>query len=199
MSVAPFDFDVSTTDWVVRNRAEPWTSMWQMVTVLGDTLTLTLVVIGVFVLAWLAGRIDLSVLIVVGSLLGWALMVLLKHLFARERPPVAERLIDIGGLSFPSGHAMLSTVILGLATVICYRIYPWLRAHPAVLVLPPLVVVAIGLSRVYLGVHWFSDVIVGWSVGLGWLAVCLVAHAQIVRRLAQRRSGTKTTPVRADA
>lgn len=191
-ALAPFSFDITGADWVVEHRAEPWTSLWQMVTVLGDTVTLTLVVIGVFVLAWMAGRIDLSALIVLGSVFGYALMVILKHTFGRQRPPVADRLIDVGGLSFPSGHAMLTTVVLGLTTVVCYRIYPWMRAHPIMLLVAPAVTVAVGLSRVYLGVHWFSDVLIGWTIGVAWLLLCLLAHAQIMRRISLRGIGTRT-------
>lgn len=195
MSLAPFGFDHRVTTWVVGIRSEPWNSLWQMITVLGDTLTLTLVVIGVFVLAWLGERIDLAALIVFGGVSGSLLMVTLKHLLGRQRPPVADRLIDVGGLSFPSGHAMTSTVIYGLTAVICYRLYAWVRAHPLVLLAAPLAVTAIGMSRVYLGAHWASDVLFGWMFGLIWLAVCLVGHRQIVRWVnARTRSAALSAP-----
>lgn len=179
MSLSPFAFDQSVTHWVLGIRGEPWNSLWQMVTVLGDTLTLTLVVIAVFVLAWMGNRIDLAALIAAGTLSGYALMSILKHTFGRQRPPIADRLIDVGGLSFPSGHAMMSTVVYGLAAVICYRLYAWVREHPLVLAVAPLLAVVVGLSRVYLGAHWLSDVLIGWTLGAVWIAVCLIAHAQI--------------------
>lgn len=181
MMLSPFGFDHAVTDWVVSIRAEPWNSLWQMVTVLGDSLTLTLVVIGVFVLAWLGERIDLAMLIAVGGALGYLVMFLLKQLFGRERPPLADRLIDVDSLSFPSGHAMMSTAIYGLTAVICYRLYAWVRENPLILLIAPALVLVIGMSRVYLGVHWASDVIFGWALGLIWLGVCLVMHRQIVR------------------
>ncbi|KJR06179.1 phosphatase PAP2 family protein [Gordonia sihwensis] len=186
-----FPIDERITDWVVHSRHEPLTSVMQFLTVLGDTLTVVLVVIGVLVLAWVGNRIDLSALIVVGSLSGYVLMVLLKLLFARPRPPVTDRLIDVGGASFPSGHAMLSTVVYGLSAVILYRLYPRVRARPLILLWIPALIAVIGLSRVYLGVHWTSDVVFGWLFGLIWLLVCLVAHAQLVRRPALLRVGTK--------
>ncbi|GAA4738470.1 phosphatase PAP2 family protein [Gordonia alkaliphila] len=181
MSLSPFGFDHSTLDWVLSVRAEPWNSLWQMVTVFGDTLTLTLVAIGVFVLAWVGERIDLAALIAFGGVSGYLVMVLLKSVFGRARPPVADRLIDIGSLSFPSGHAMMSTVIFGLTAVIVYRLYVWVRLHPGVLLLAPGAALIIGASRVYLGAHWASDVLAGWALGLVWLALCLLAHKQIVR------------------
>ncbi|MFC0314441.1 phosphatase PAP2 family protein [Gordonia phosphorivorans] len=181
MSLSPFGFDTSTLDWVLSIRAEPWNSLWQLVTVFGDTLTLTLVTIGVFVLAWLGDRIDLAALIAVGGISGYVVMVLLKGAFGRSRPPVVDRLVEVGTLSFPSGHAMMSTVIFGLTAVIVYRLYPWVRGHPGILFVAPGLALVIGVSRVYLGAHWASDVLAGWAIGVVWVALCLLAHRQIVR------------------
>lgn len=181
MTLSPFRFDPTITDWLVDIRAEPWDSLWQFITVFGDPLTLTLVVIGFFVLAWLGDRIDLAALIVFGgvstSLLLWAL----KHLFRRDRPPVTDRLLEVHGLSFPSGHTLNATVVYGLAALICYQLYGWIREHPAALLAAPVLVLAIGSSRVYLGVHWTSDVIMGWSIGLLWLGVCVMLHQWVSR------------------
>ncbi|ALG83801.1 phosphoesterase [Gordonia phthalatica] len=186
-----FPIDDRITDWVVESRHEPLTSVMHMVTAMGDTLPLTLVVIGVFVVAWLSNRIDLASMIVVGSLSGYILMMILKLLFSRDRPPVEDRLIDVGGAAFPSGHAMLSTVVYGLTAVVAFRVFPRVRERAVALVWLPILVLLIGVSRVYLGVHWASDVLFGWLFGLIWLAVCLFGHAQIVRRPALLRMGTK--------
>lgn len=194
MALSPFDFDQSVTTWVVSIRAEPWNSLWQMVTVLGDTLTLTLVVIGVFALAWLKERIDLAALIVFGYISVYILMSLLKRVLGRERPPVVDRLIDVGGLSFPSGHAMCSTVIFGLTAVICYRLYPAVRERPGILLVAPALVLLIGMSRVYLGAHWASDVLAGWILGVIWVGVCLVGHQQITKWVRLRTQPAPRTP-----
>lgn len=186
MSLSPFGFDQSATDWVVSVRAEPWDSFWQFVTVFGDPLTMTLVMIGVVVLAWLGNRIDLAALIVFGSLSSSAVLWILKHLFGRARPPVSERLLEVGGMSFPSGHTLNSTVIYGLTAVICFQLYPWVRANRAVLAIAPVLIVGIGLSRVYLAAHWLSDVLVGWLVGIVWLGVCLAIHQGVSRWIRER-------------
>lgn len=191
-----FPIDDQITDWVVDSRHEPLTSVMHMVTAFGDTLTLTLVVIGVFVIAWLANRIDLAALIVVGSLSGYVLMAVLKLLFGRDRPPIDDRLIDVGGASFPSGHAMMSTVVYGLTAVVVYRVYPRVRERALALLWLPVLTVLIGISRVYLGVHWASDVFFGWVFGVIWVAVCLFGHAQLVRRPALLRVGTKRSVTR---
>ena len=188
----PFGFDHEVTDTIVNARAEPWTSMVQFITVMGDTLTLSLVVIGVFVLAWMAGRIDFAALIVGGSIAGYLVMILLKAVFSRDRPPIDLRLIDVGQQSFPSGHAMLSTIIYGLSVIILHRLYPWVRERALWLLAAPALVVLIGLSRVYLGVHWLSDVIFGWLFGFIWLAFCVAGHLQLARRRQLMRAQRQT-------
>lgn len=75
--------------------------------------------------------------------------------------------------------------------MIVFRLYSRVRARAAVLLWAPVLVVLIGLSRVYLGVHWASDVLFGWIFGMVWLMVCLTAHSQLVRRPALLRVGTK--------
>ena len=178
----PFGFDHTVTESVLRSRSEPWTSMVQLITVFGDTLTLALVVIGMFVLAWLAGRIDFAALLVAGSLSGYLVMVIMKAIFSRDRPPVDWRLIDVGQQSFPSGHAMMSMLIYGMAAIMLHRLYPQVRDHWPWLITAPILVLLIGLSRVYLGVHWLSDVIFGWLFGFIWLALCIAGHLQFARR-----------------
>ncbi|MCF8586867.1 phosphatase PAP2 family protein [Gordonia liuliyuniae] len=188
----PFGVDDTVTDWILSHRGEPWTSFMQFITVWGDTLTLTLVVIGVAVLAWMAGRIDFAAMIVAGSLSGWALMSLLKVIFARDRPPVDDRLIEIGGYSFPSGHSMLSLVVYGLAVIIVHRLYPRVRERAGWLVVGPVLVALIGFSRVYLGVHWLSDVLFGWLFGAIWVTLCVAVHVQSSRRRQAARAARRT-------
>jgi len=94
------------------------------------------------------------------------LNVLLKLLFARPRPAVWARLSEASGYSFPSGHAMASAAIYGgIALAVSMR-FPKLRIWGPLL--GTLLVFVIGVSRVYLGVHYPSDVIAGWACGLSW-------------------------------
>lgn len=173
MMLSPFPADIRITDSVVAGRSEPWTSIMHLITAFGDTMTLFLVMLAVFVLAWLGRRPDLSLLILFGSVTGYFLMVLLKLAFGRPRPPIEDRLQDVGTLSMPSGHAMVSVIVYGFAAVILFRTFPLIRRHPWWLLGFPVLVIAIGFSRIYLGVHWMSDVVFGWIFGLLWLALCL--------------------------
>jgi undecaprenyl-diphosphatase len=108
-----------------------------------------------------------------GSALGGLLMaLLLKGLFTRARPDVAFHSTLATGYSFPSGHAMMSAVVFLTLAALVARIMPqWhLRAYAmgAALALSGLV----GLSRIYLGVHWASDVAAGWAAGSAWALLC---------------------------
>jgi len=99
------------------------------------------------------------------------LNLLLKKLFARDRPQLWERTVDVRFYSFPSGHAMISMVIYGLLGYFLGTRFPkqrwWIYSLTVVLV------AAIGLSRLYLGVHWPTDVIAGYTAGLVWLIACI--------------------------
>lgn len=187
MLLSPSDFDQSIADAVVDARTDAMTTVAQIVTVTGNTLFLVAVAtVAVLVLA-VRHAYPEAVLVAAGSAIGYALMVGLKHVVARPRPPVADRLIDIDTFSFPSGHAMMSMIVYCLLGAALYRTVPWVRAHAAVLVLAPLWSVAVGCTRVYLGVHWTTDVIAGWLIGAAWVVLCL----WLCRRWAPRATAAR--------
>ncbi len=99
----------------------------------------------------------------------------LKEIFARERPSQIISLISVDSYSFPSGHSMMSAVIyLSLAALIA-RIQPTRRIKIYVLSLALVLTFLIGISRIYLGVHYPTDVLAGWSIGLVWALLCWLA------------------------
>ncbi len=109
---------------------------------------------------------------------GWLLNTVLKHAFQRTRPDI-QHLIEVGGYSFPSGHAMISTAFYGMLGYLLW-LYLRERSMPAwpVIVLTMCLVFFIGVSRVYLGVHFPSDVIAGFAAGGVWLIACIIGlHA----------------------
>lgn len=99
------------------------------------------------------------------------LNVLLKQLFSRARPALWDRVVDVGQYSFPSGHAMVSMVIYGFIGYILANRYR--RQQWWIISLTTLLVIAIGFSRLYLGVHWPTDIIAGYAAGLVWLIACI--------------------------
>jgi membrane-associated phospholipid phosphatase len=107
---------------------------------------------------------------------------LLKGFFQRPRPHFAHPLVVESSYSFPSGHAMESFVVYGMLAYLAVLL--WLRsweARVAVICGAALVVVLIGFSRMYLGVHYFSDVVAGYAAGGVWLSA-LITGAETIRR-----------------
>ncbi len=103
---------------------------------------------------------------------GAVLNLLLKHLFQRARPELF-RVVEESGYSFPSGHAMVSMCFYGMAAFLIMRLVPSWRGRLTVMTLAVLLIVAIGISRIYLGVHYPSDVVAGYAAGSTWLALCV--------------------------
>jgi undecaprenyl-diphosphatase len=119
-----------------------------------------------------------AVLLVVGLAGGVALSEGLKAFFGRARPPEAYQAVETLNASFPSGHALLSTVFYLSLGVMLTRAFPRKRLKAFVLGTAVFIALLIGLTRVYLGAHWASDVIAGWCAGAAWaMALWLVAYA----------------------
>ena len=139
-------------------------------------VTVIVTLLFVFTKKWRTGLwYGLTVLIGSGFLNG-----LIKYLYQRVRPDQIEHLIEQEGYSFPSGHAMGSMIVYGGLLFLIIR-YLATKRHSLVwlkwtfLVFFGLLILSIGLSRIYLGVHYPSDVIAGFSLGLTWLSFSIAA------------------------
>lgn len=171
--------DARVLDWMIAHRGEPLTSVARVITDLGDTLSMT--VLATITVCWLLWQRHwaCAVLVAVTSLGAGLLVVVIKQLVGRNRPPELSRLVYEPSLSYPSGHTLGSTVVVGIVaiTLIPRLRRQWVRVVATVLAV--LFPVAVGLSRVYLGVHWLSDVLAGWTIGLIWLAVCVTVFTVV--------------------
>jgi undecaprenyl-diphosphatase len=154
--------------------------LFWVVTQLGDTVALT--VLGVVVALYLLRRHQrLLALVWLAALLGGALLDQgLKVAFGRERPSFRDALIHETTKSFPSGHSFSSMVAYGFLAYLLFLTLPRRWALTAAVGLAALIAL-IGFSRMYLGAHYFSDVLGGFAVGACWLAAC-VSGVETVRR-----------------
>lgn len=177
MILAEPPIDRGMLDLAVDIRSGFWTSVAEALSWLGSISVLTVIVIAASAVFAAFGRWRSAAAVLFGSWSAYWLMIGLKALFDRDRPPVSARLIHASHQSMPSGHAMMSLVVFGLIAACLYRSSGWIRQHPDILMLAPVLSLAIGVSRVYLGVHWFTDVVIGWVLGAAWVALVVwVAH-----------------------
>tara|TARA_R110002095_G_scaffold153555_1_gene133487 strand:- start:1186 stop:1941 length:756 start_codon:yes stop_codon:yes gene_type:complete len=131
---------------------------------------------------WIEGKKRVILLLFSAAIGGQILSSTLKYFFSRPRPDIVPHLSHVYTSSFPSGHSMLSAVIyltLGalLASVISNTI---LKIY--VLSVAILITLLVGLSRIYLGVHYPTDVIAGWIAGLGWALFCWMIARWLQKR-----------------
>ncbi|MDB5460529.1 MAG: phosphoesterase [Caulobacteraceae bacterium] len=152
----------------------PWwlTTAATDVTSLGSITVLSIIVLLVFGLIASLRRVREASVLLVASVGGMLLTALLKDVFQRDRPPLVLHLAPAVNASFPSGHATLSaTVYLTLGALIAHFAG---RRRVRIYALSAAVILAliVGFSRVYLGVHWPTDVLAGWCVGSAWALVC---------------------------
>ncbi|MGB3415857.1 MAG: phosphatase PAP2 family protein [Mesorhizobium sp.] len=127
-------------------------------------------------------RAALFVLIVLGG--GQLLLSLLKLAVDRPRPEIVSHLAEVLTLSFPSGHAMGAAVAYGTLAALACRFAPGRASRICLWVVAVLATLLVGISRVYLGVHWPSDVLAGWCAGAAWAAACWLALQHVSRKCA---------------
>jgi undecaprenyl-diphosphatase len=123
-----------------------------------------------------------SIFLVAAIAGGATVSTLLKAGFDRPRPDIVAHLVDVNTTSFPSGHAMNSAVVYLTLGALLARSQPERMVRIYILAVAIGLTLAIGFSRVYLGVHWPSDVMAGWCVGAGWAVLCSIAARKLQHR-----------------
>jgi undecaprenyl-diphosphatase len=164
-------------------------------TTLGGTTNLTLFVLIAVIFLLLHRRVASALLVIVAVLGGTAISELIKSLFGRDRPPLIYRAVETSNASFPSGHAMLSTITYLTLGAMLAQVMPGRRQKVFVFATAVVLALIIGASRVYLGVHWLTDVLAGWSLGAAWAMVCWLAAWAIRRFLAEHKTPVQEPPV----
>jgi undecaprenyl-diphosphatase len=137
-------------------------------TALGGVTVLTLVSLVAFGAAVFSGRAKLGGAALAAVIAGSAATSLLKSGYARPRPDLVEHGTWVSNASFPSGHSMMSAVVYLTLAILVARIQKRHRVRGFIVGVAVLVTVLVGVSRVYLGVHWPTDVFAGWFLGAAW-------------------------------
>lgn len=165
-----------------------WTHAFRAITFLGSVGFVTAASVCVF--AWLVWRRqhDRMLLFALTMLGGSVLNIVLKHLFHRQRPILENPMVTLASYGFPSGHTMGSTTLYGCLAIFAAGAICNSLGRVAVFAAAALWVLLIGASRIYLGAHYFTDVIGALAAGVCWLTFCWTA-VETLHRWKQRPHG----------
>jgi membrane-associated phospholipid phosphatase len=166
----PILLDITILQWIHTQSTPFLDGLFLFFTTIGNVEYI--LPITVLILAYLVyGRKRQSALMLLFGVGGAAVSnVILKLLFQRDRPSFWQSAITETGYSFPSGHAMISS-----ALILCIIILLWnTKYRLASIITGAIIVILIGVSRLYLGVHYPTDVIAGWSVSLVWVLIVAI-------------------------
>ncbi|OLN22504.1 hypothetical protein BTO30_09365 [Domibacillus antri] len=169
--IAAFDMAVITEvqSWVNEGR----TARMVMITDLASVLFLTAATAVIALFLIIRKRYGWALFFIFANAVGGLFNGLLKELFKRQRPDILP-LIEQGGYSFPSGHSMGSFIFYGALSFMLFRLLKgkWKKMIGAAAA--GCMIILVGLTRIYLGVHYPSDVIAGFSIGAAWLLFCIM-------------------------
>lgn len=157
------------------------------VTALGTGVVVIMVVLVAALFLWLTKHKHSAALLLVVTIGAIVLNGILKGVFRRERPDIFEWGTEVFSSSFPSGHAMSAAVVYGTIAYLAGRLQRthWARVVTAIVAIGLIVLIA--ASRIYLGVHYPSDILAGMAVGFAWAAFCM-ATLEALQLVARRRA-----------
>lgn len=152
------------------------------ITALGGATVLGLMTIAVTGFLLMEKKRGAALFVLAAVAGGTVLSAILKLAIARSRPDIVPHLVDVHTASFPSGHAMLSAVVYLTLGGLLSRVERPRRVKIYVLSVAVILTLLIGVSRVYLGVHWPTDVLAGWCAGAAWATLCWRIALALQRR-----------------
>ena len=152
------------------------------ITALGGVTVLTLITVLVVGFLVASRKFSTAMFVAVAVASGALVNSALKGFFVRPRPEIVPHLIEVSSTSFPSGHAMNSAMAYLTLAALVARSQERVSVRLYLLGTAMALTLLVGLTRVYLGVHWPSDVLAGWSIGALWAALC-----SLIGKLLQRK------------
>jgi membrane-associated phospholipid phosphatase len=164
--------DTTWREWVIDRRSGTLDAVFTVISTMGSSVVLAPVAV---VLAMVLGMRNQrsDALLVSATTLGALLLgPLLKSVIERPRPEHGH-LVAVNSWAYPSGHSLTSMAVLGVLIALAVRHLTVRATRTAAIATGVLLIAAVGVSRVYLGVHWPTDVLAGWLVGSVWLGLCL--------------------------
>ena len=161
------------------------------ITSLGGATVIGLAVAAIVGFLLLQGMSRTALFVFLASAGGWLLNNGLKAVFARPRPDVVPHLHEVMSLSFPSGHAMTSAAVYLTLGAMLMRISERRLTKIYCMAIAMLATLLIGSSRVYLGVHYPTDVLAGWMIGMSWALLVWLIERRIERQAGMKKEQAK--------
>lgn len=152
------------------------------ITALGSTGVLTIMVLSVVGFLAMTRKSNAAILVLVSVVGGTLLSQTMKFAFARPRPDLVPHGAEVYTASFPSGHSMMSAVVYLTLGALLARTQPDRSVKVYIMTIAVVLTALVGISRVYLGVHWPTDVLAGWSLGGVWALLCWLVMVWLQRR-----------------
>lgn len=152
------------------------------ITALGSTGVLTIMVLSVVGFLAMTRKRHAAILVLASVVGGTLLSQTMKFAFARPRPDLVPHGAEVYTASFPSGHSMMSAVVYLTLGALLARTQPDRSVKVYIMTIAVTLTVLVGISRVYLGVHWPTDVLAGWSLGGVWALLCWLVMVWLQRR-----------------
>jgi undecaprenyl-diphosphatase len=171
--------DSAVQQWIASRRTPLTSAFFATISMAAGPLGMGALVVTVLAVLMSRRRFRLGAYLAITAVGGALLNQWLKLHYLRQRPDLREALLGATGYAFPSGHAMSGTVILGALAYLASRSTSTWRSTSAALAALATTALAVGISRIYLGVHWTSDVGAGFVAGLLWLAATTTGYELI--------------------
>ncbi|MGF7045606.1 undecaprenyl-diphosphatase [Paenibacillus sp. DS2015] len=175
-------FDDPIISYIQAAESPAWTRVMKWFTAIGSGKVMTIIAMGTLVILFVIFKHRQELILFCGVVLGSEFMnIMLKNIFRRARPDL-HRLIEIEGYSFPSGHSMVAFSFYGILTYLLWRHTRPRIARIILLISSACMILLIGVSRIYLGVHYPSDVIGGYLASSMWLLICVIGFERYKKR-----------------
>ncbi len=175
----PLPLDLAVQKAFIAMRSGALTSIVTVITHLSDPVTIVALCAALLIFPT---RRQYGFAVTLAAATGLAIYKPMKHIFLRERPDIAYHLVEQGGYSFPSGHSVTSVIVYGLLFYLIGKYCKNPKLKVFLRVVCGFLAVVIGPSRLYVGVHWATDVLAGWCVGTAVLLTAIYILGRINKR-----------------
>lgn len=179
--------DRPIADWVLDHRLTWLNPVVRSLTDFGGVAAMTALTLAAC--AWFGWRRQWARLLTTAAVGAGAAVIgsIMKSAIGRHRPPAIDQLVVATNASYPSGHTLGSTAVAGVVAAMIACSAGQRRSRVLAVPAAALFALVIGVSRIYLGVHWTTDVLAGWAIGLTWLTLCLTPYLWWRSRLSSSR------------